>query len=150
VRVFNGDVGEAYKRLDIRLARNKVRYELKRTERHEKKGAKRRRLTSERWRMRFADEVRYAFLSTRAKNERFSCLTLAGSEENSPGESYSPPRSMIGRRVSSIHNHALHFLNVSIPYISHSERQIPRCREAYDCDDRTRGRVIANTKATIA
>jgi ribosomal protein S21 len=57
VKVMNGNIADAYRKLEIRLARNHVRYELKMTERHEKKGVKRRRLSSERWRKRFADEV---------------------------------------------------------------------------------------------
>lgn len=36
---------------------NNVRKELRLAERHEKKGEKRRRLRSERWRRKFADEV---------------------------------------------------------------------------------------------
>ena len=57
VKVFNGNIAEAFKRLEQCLSRNRVRSELKLTERHEKKGAKRRRLESERWRIRFANEV---------------------------------------------------------------------------------------------
>lgn len=55
--MIDGNIAEAYRKLDIRMARNKVRYELRLTERHEKKGAKRRRLSSERWRKQFANEV---------------------------------------------------------------------------------------------
>ncbi|KAH7916063.1 hypothetical protein BJ138DRAFT_1109197 [Hygrophoropsis aurantiaca] len=58
VYVMNGDVGEAFARLKSRLRRNKVTYALKMQERHEKKGVKRRRLSSERWRKQFANEVR--------------------------------------------------------------------------------------------
>ncbi|KAF9532956.1 hypothetical protein CPB83DRAFT_846669 [Crepidotus variabilis] len=54
----NGDLATAYRQLDGILARNKVRWTLKMTERHEKPGVKRRRLSSERWRKRFANEVR--------------------------------------------------------------------------------------------
>lgn len=62
MKVINGNVADAYRRLDSILARNRVKYELRLAERHEKKGAKRRRLKSERWRIRFADEVRLFFL----------------------------------------------------------------------------------------
>jgi len=58
VKVIDGNIGDAYKKLDISLSRNRVRYELKLAERHEKKGVKRRRLESERWRKQFANEVR--------------------------------------------------------------------------------------------
>ncbi|KAF8628332.1 hypothetical protein AX15_003877 [Amanita polypyramis BW_CC] len=58
VRVFNGNVVEAFRRLDSILGRNKVRAQARQSERHEQKGAKRRRLSSERWRKRFAHEVR--------------------------------------------------------------------------------------------
>ncbi|KAL0946925.1 hypothetical protein HGRIS_013086 [Hohenbuehelia grisea] len=52
------DVGEAFRRLDAILGRNKVRLTWRQQERHEKKGVKRRRLSSERWRKQFANEVR--------------------------------------------------------------------------------------------
>ncbi|KAF5357932.1 hypothetical protein D9756_001593 [Leucocoprinus leucothites] len=51
-------LGDSLKALDGILARNKVKYELRSAERHEKKGVKRRRLASERWRNQFANEVR--------------------------------------------------------------------------------------------
>ncbi|KAG1853699.1 hypothetical protein DFJ58DRAFT_841551 [Suillus subalutaceus] len=58
-RVFvNGDLGEAFRRLQTRLRRNRVMQEVSRQRRHEKKGVKRRRLSSERWRRMFANEVR--------------------------------------------------------------------------------------------
>lgn len=57
------DLAMAYKSLDIILSRNKVRQTLRMEERHEKKGVKRRRLSSQRWRKRFADEVCFSFLS---------------------------------------------------------------------------------------
>ncbi|KAJ4469456.1 hypothetical protein C8J55DRAFT_564529 [Lentinula edodes] len=56
--VKDGDLADALRRLDMILARNKVRKQLKLAERHEKKGPKRRRLESERWRRLFAHEVR--------------------------------------------------------------------------------------------
>ncbi|KAF8798003.1 hypothetical protein BYT27DRAFT_7123647 [Phlegmacium glaucopus] len=52
------DLGDTFRHLDGILARNRVRQQLRLTERHEKKGAKRRRLSSERWRKQFANEVR--------------------------------------------------------------------------------------------
>ncbi|EIW85207.1 hypothetical protein CONPUDRAFT_49419, partial [Coniophora puteana RWD-64-598 SS2] len=58
VTVPRGDLGLAFNRLNQRLRRNRVWYELRRTARHEKKGYKRRRLESERWRKQFAHEVR--------------------------------------------------------------------------------------------
>ncbi|KAG6868368.1 hypothetical protein C0993_004014 [Termitomyces sp. T159_Od127] len=58
VLVKSGNVGEAYARLQSILYRNKVQAQLRLTERHEKKGVKRRRLSSERWRKQFAHEVR--------------------------------------------------------------------------------------------
>lgn len=51
-------MGDAYLRLNQILSRNKVKAQLRRAERHEKKGEKRRRLSSERWRRQFAHEVR--------------------------------------------------------------------------------------------
>lgn len=57
------DVGDALRMLDGILSRNKVKYQLRMTERHEKKGYKRRRLASERWRNQFANEVRHPFRS---------------------------------------------------------------------------------------
>jgi ribosomal protein S21 len=51
-------VANAYRKLSSVISRNNVRKELRMGERHEKKGPKRRRLSSERWRRRFAHEVR--------------------------------------------------------------------------------------------
>ncbi|KAF9264703.1 hypothetical protein L218DRAFT_841622, partial [Marasmius fiardii PR-910] len=58
LKVVDGDVQEAFRRLNTVLSRNKVVKQLRMTERHEKKGVKRRRLESERWRRLFAHEVR--------------------------------------------------------------------------------------------
>ncbi|KAG6866895.1 hypothetical protein C0991_003810 [Blastosporella zonata] len=58
VNVKGANVGEAFGRLQAILSRNKVQAQLRRAERHEKKGVKRRRLSSERWRKQFAHEVR--------------------------------------------------------------------------------------------
>lgn len=57
MKVIDGNLADAFKRLDGILARNRVRRQLKLAERHEKKGVKRRRLESERWRRLFAHEV---------------------------------------------------------------------------------------------
>lgn len=48
----------AWNILNSILRKNKVRYELRLAARHEQKGEKRRRLHRERWRRRFAHEVR--------------------------------------------------------------------------------------------
>ncbi|CCL99144.1 uncharacterized protein FIBRA_01159 [Fibroporia radiculosa] len=58
VSLHSRTLGAAFGRLRRVLATNKVVKELRMTERHEKKGDKRRRLKSERWRRRFAHEVR--------------------------------------------------------------------------------------------
>ncbi|PFH54377.1 hypothetical protein AMATHDRAFT_53331 [Amanita thiersii Skay4041] len=58
VRVVNNNLADAFRKLDGIIGRNKVRAQLKQSERHEQKGAKRRRLSSERWRKRFSHEVR--------------------------------------------------------------------------------------------
>lgn len=58
MKVSNNDVGDALARLNGILSRNKVRAQLYLAQRHEKKGVKRRRLESERWRRQFAHEVR--------------------------------------------------------------------------------------------
>ena len=53
----SGNVAEALNKLQYALQRNRVVPELRLAARHEKKGYKRRRLSSERWRKRFAHEV---------------------------------------------------------------------------------------------
>ncbi|KAH9981312.1 hypothetical protein BGW80DRAFT_1162592 [Lactifluus volemus] len=58
IEVKRGNVADALTRLQYTLQRNRVFSELKFSARHEKKGYKRRRLSSERWRRRFAHEVR--------------------------------------------------------------------------------------------
>ncbi|KAI0006012.1 hypothetical protein BJV74DRAFT_13670 [Russula compacta] len=58
VEVKNGNVADALNKLQYTLQRNRVVSELRLAARHEKKGYKRRRLSSERWRKRFAHEVR--------------------------------------------------------------------------------------------
>ncbi len=62
IEVKNGNVADALNKLQYTLQRNKVVTELRLTERHEKKGYKRRRLSSKRWRKRFAHEVWASFL----------------------------------------------------------------------------------------
>ncbi|KLO18584.1 hypothetical protein SCHPADRAFT_993473 [Schizopora paradoxa] len=57
VEVNDGDIGNAFRRLDAIMGRNNVWAELRKT-RHERKGEKRRRLESERWRRRFKEEVK--------------------------------------------------------------------------------------------
>lgn len=57
MKINAGKLAEGYRVLDTILGRNKVRAQLRRAERHEKKGVKRRRLRSERWRKQFANEV---------------------------------------------------------------------------------------------
>ncbi|KAJ7449784.1 hypothetical protein FB451DRAFT_1052620 [Mycena latifolia] len=58
VLVRNSNFAEAARELDKILARNKVRATLRATDRHEKKGPKRRRIKSEQWRKHFAHQVR--------------------------------------------------------------------------------------------
>ncbi|KAJ6630777.1 hypothetical protein B0H10DRAFT_1938928 [Mycena sp. CBHHK59/15] len=58
VKFKAGDFAEGSRDLDRILARNRVRYTLRATERHEKKGVKRRRISSEQWRKHFAHQVR--------------------------------------------------------------------------------------------
>ncbi|TFK54907.1 hypothetical protein OE88DRAFT_1642206 [Heliocybe sulcata] len=58
IPVLGGNIDQAYKYLESRLNRNRVKAEVRYQERHEKKGIKRNRLKSERWRRRFAHEVR--------------------------------------------------------------------------------------------
>ncbi|KZV86560.1 hypothetical protein EXIGLDRAFT_572344, partial [Exidia glandulosa HHB12029] len=58
VKVVNGNIALAYGSLRAILKRNNVESELRRAARHEKKGYKRRRLRSERWRRLFADQAR--------------------------------------------------------------------------------------------
>ncbi|KAI0934396.1 hypothetical protein AcV5_006249 [Taiwanofungus camphoratus] len=58
IDVYNKDVAAAFAKLRRTIIQNGVVKELRLAERHEKKGDKRRRLKSERWRRRFAYEVR--------------------------------------------------------------------------------------------
>jgi ribosomal protein S21 len=74
VPVANGDVETAYKRLGRILSMNTVVRELRAGERHEKVGPKRRRLRSERWRRRFAHEVRSNDFPIGALPQHFLCM----------------------------------------------------------------------------
>jgi ribosomal protein S21 len=75
----NGDqLGEAFRRLQTRLRRNRLIQEVSRQRRHEKKGVKRRRLSSERWRRMFANEV-FIFLALFSQGCAHAC---AGAEES--------------------------------------------------------------------
>jgi len=56
--VRNGDVAAALGKMKRIVMSNRVAAELRQYSRHERAGAKRNRLTSERWRRRFAHEVR--------------------------------------------------------------------------------------------
>ncbi|KAK7054920.1 hypothetical protein VNI00_003383 [Paramarasmius palmivorus] len=58
VRVVDGNITDAFQRLDRILNRNAVRGTWRADERHERKGEKRRRLKSTRWRKVFAHHVR--------------------------------------------------------------------------------------------
>ncbi|KAJ7285859.1 hypothetical protein C8J57DRAFT_650695 [Mycena rebaudengoi] len=58
VKVAGKGFATAYLMLNRCLSRNEVRRTLRMTARHEKKGVKRRRITSEQWRKHFANEVR--------------------------------------------------------------------------------------------
>ncbi|KAJ7109351.1 hypothetical protein C8R44DRAFT_743623 [Mycena epipterygia] len=58
VQVGARSFGEAAAELDRILNNNRVRYTLFKTERHEKKGERRRRIKSEQWRKHFANQVR--------------------------------------------------------------------------------------------
>ncbi|KAI0093645.1 hypothetical protein BDY19DRAFT_989200 [Irpex rosettiformis] len=58
IPVIGSDLGRAFDRLNTMMRQNNVSREVFRQDRHEKKGYKRRRLRSERWRRRFAHEVR--------------------------------------------------------------------------------------------
>ncbi|KAF8447984.1 hypothetical protein L210DRAFT_849194 [Boletus edulis BED1] len=55
IAVRNGNLQGAFQQLNLRLRHNHVAKEIALTVRHEKKGDKRARLRSERWRKRFAD-----------------------------------------------------------------------------------------------
>ncbi|KAJ7097951.1 hypothetical protein B0H15DRAFT_772705 [Mycena belliarum] len=58
VKVSRGNFAEAAKTIDKILSLNRVRATIKATDRHEKKGPKRRRIKSEQWRKHFAHQVR--------------------------------------------------------------------------------------------
>lgn len=81
VRVTGGKIADACKKLDAILNRNKVRITLRAQERHEKKGVKRRRLSSERWRRLFAHEV-----GPFSSGSTLCSHTLPGAEKRSTGD----------------------------------------------------------------
>ncbi|KAI0341683.1 hypothetical protein BDW22DRAFT_1332000, partial [Trametopsis cervina] len=58
VAVYGQNLSRAFDRLSSVMKQNNVSREVRAQERHEKKGYKRRRLASQRWRNRFAHEVR--------------------------------------------------------------------------------------------
>ncbi|KIJ17389.1 hypothetical protein PAXINDRAFT_168067 [Paxillus involutus ATCC 200175] len=58
IPVENGNLQAAFLKLNRRIRSNNMFKEVKLASRHEKRGDKRARLSSERWRKRFADEVR--------------------------------------------------------------------------------------------
>ena len=57
MKVENGDIASASRKISQILADNNVWKELRMAARHERKGEKRRRLRSERWRRMFKNEV---------------------------------------------------------------------------------------------
>lgn len=86
--------------LTRRLRENRVAVQWKRQMRHEKKGVKRRRLVSERWRRRFADEVCYlAIIETKLLIHK-----ITDSEKDYVGASNSASRSLI------IQHHAVFYI----------------------------------------
>ncbi|KZT32659.1 hypothetical protein SISSUDRAFT_972305, partial [Sistotremastrum suecicum HHB10207 ss-3] len=58
IQIKDGELSSAWMYLQRILRDNNVRAEATAQQRHEKEGPKRRRLRSERWRRRFAEEVR--------------------------------------------------------------------------------------------
>jgi hypothetical protein len=70
--VKNGNVSDALNKLQYTLQRNRVASGLRLTARHEKKGYKRRRLSSERWRRRFSHEVWASLLGVTYHGSTFS------------------------------------------------------------------------------
>jgi hypothetical protein len=69
--VKNGNVADALSKLQYTLQRNRVVSELRLAARHEKKGYKRRRLNSQRWRRRFAHEVWASLSGVTYQDQRF-------------------------------------------------------------------------------
>lgn len=95
IKVTDGNVAEAYKKLETILGRNKVRAQLRLAERHEKKGAKRRRLSSERWRKQFSHEASF---TTVPNFNAFTMLDITGAEKGATRHQNSQPRSLKGVR----------------------------------------------------
>lgn len=94
VFVAEDQLGEAFRRLQNRLKRNRVVQEVSRQKRHEKKGVKRRRLSSERWRRVFANEVFiFSPLSYTCAHPR------TGAEESAARQHYPSSWSLLNHRV---------------------------------------------------
>jgi Ribosomal protein S21 len=116
--VKHGNVADALNKLRDTLNRNRVYSELKISARHEKKGYKRRRLSSERWRRRFAHEVLARLLSY---NVTYSDQRFPGSEKGSTGEQDSCSRRIdIGYRSAALPY-------PSPPSITHRPQDAARC-----------------------
>lgn len=88
-----GDVAFAFSRLHRIIMTNRVVPELRQYARHERAGAKRNRLTSERWRRRFAHEVRPFLIPDRTSHH----ASILGEDEGEAGPGN--PRS---RRVTKV------------------------------------------------
>lgn len=88
LHVRNGDLQGAFQSLNLRLRQNHVAKEIALTVRHEKKGDKRARLRSERWRKRFADAVCRDIIPSYSR-----VLTVhapVGSEKGATGQYHTP------------------------------------------------------------
>lgn len=82
--VRNGDLQNAFHQLNLRLRQNHVAKENALTVRHEKKGDKRARLRSERWRKRFADAACTDFLPSCPRI--LTTLVPVGQEKGTTGQ----------------------------------------------------------------
>ncbi|KAJ6496655.1 hypothetical protein C8R47DRAFT_350116 [Mycena vitilis] len=58
VKVKEGQFADAVRKFETILSKNQVKRTIRLTERHEKKGPKRRRIKSQQWRKHFANQVR--------------------------------------------------------------------------------------------
>lgn len=79
--VSQGDVASAFARLNRIIMTNRVVPELRQHARHERAGAKRNRLASERWRRRFAHEVRPFLILDRTSHP----ASILGEDEGEVG-----------------------------------------------------------------
>lgn len=77
VKVAGKGFATAYLMLNRCLSRNEVRRTLRMTARHEKKGVKRRRITSEQWRKHFANEVWTIFQLTDSSDFSSRCEKMS-------------------------------------------------------------------------